>query len=149
MACHRRHVRDPETSERISARQADILTHLDEREPVGLIDLAKHLGVTPGTMSASVDRLVEMGYVIRERGKEDRRRVGLRLTASGVRIRSRESVLEPDLVLEMVARLTETERREAVHGLELLARAAREMQHADSESRYWNRRGRASRSIEP
>lgn len=148
MACHRRHVRDPETNDRISARQIDILNHLDEREPIGLIDLAKHLGVTPGTMSASVDRLVRTGYVVRERGGEDRRRVGLRLSAKGARVRSRDSVLEPELVREMVGSLTDGERGEALRGLALLARAAQQLQHARSESGFWKHRGNASDAVD-
>src|SRR2546429_2235399 len=50
-ACHARHVRDPRTRRLLSAHQASILDHLDEREPLTLVDLARHMGVTPSTMS--------------------------------------------------------------------------------------------------
>jgi hypothetical protein len=39
-ACHTRHVRDPQTRRLLSAHQASILDHLDEHEPLALLDLA-------------------------------------------------------------------------------------------------------------
>ena len=82
-ACHTRHVRDPKTSRKISAHQASILDHLDEIEPTGLNDLAKHMGVTASTMSLTVDRLARQGYVKRGPDPRDGRRVALRMTKSG------------------------------------------------------------------
>src|SRR5207247_1611868 len=107
-----------------SAHQASILDHLDEVEPTTLGDLAGHMGVTPGTMSVAVDRLVRQGYVARARDREDGRRVRLRLTGAGVRVRAAKSVLDPARVRAMLQRLPEGERAEAIRGLALLAGAA-------------------------
>src|ERR1700747_758800 len=63
-ACHTRHVRDPETRRLLSAHQASILDHLDEHEPLALLDLAKHMGVTPSTMSLNIERLGGRGDVL-------------------------------------------------------------------------------------
>ena len=126
-ACHRRHVRDPQTRRVLSAHQASILDHLDEVDGVALMDLARHMGVTAGTMSVGIERLVRKGYVRRTRGVDDQRRVELRLSEAGVRIRSQQSVLEPDLVSSLLAELNASERADALRGLELLARAAEEM----------------------
>jgi DNA-binding MarR family transcriptional regulator len=54
----------------------------------------------------------------------DRRKVQLRLTSAGVRVCAANSVLEPTLVEEMLAQLGDRDRRAALHGLELLGRAA-------------------------
>ena len=43
LACHVRHVRDPETDKLLTARQATILDHLDEHEAISLKELAKHM----------------------------------------------------------------------------------------------------------
>ena len=64
-ACHTRHVRDPQTQRLLSRHQASVLDHLDEVEPTTLMDLARHMGVTPGTMSIAIDRLERKGYVRR------------------------------------------------------------------------------------
>jgi DNA-binding MarR family transcriptional regulator len=126
-ACHRRHIRDEQTEAVLSAHQASVLDHLDDVDSTSLFTLARHMGVTASTMSLTVDRLERGGYVTRERNVADKRRVDLRLTPSGVRIKRQQKVLEPDLVAAMLARLDADKRRKALAGLELLAAAAREM----------------------
>jgi MarR family transcriptional regulator, organic hydroperoxide resistance regulator len=126
-ACHKRHVRDQATNEVISAHQASILDHLDDVQATSLFDLARHMGVTASTMSITVDRLVRGDYVVRERSREDRRRLDLRLTPAGVRIKKQQKVLEPELVAAVLERLDERRRKQALRGLELLAEASRDM----------------------
>jgi DNA-binding MarR family transcriptional regulator len=140
-ACHTRHVRDPETRRLLSAHQASILDHLDEREPLALLELAKHMGVTPATMSLNIERLVRRGYVSRERAAEDGRRLKLRITPLGVRLREAKSVLDPARVRALLARLTLGEREAGIHGLGLLARAGSE-QMEDQSKRKRKGRGR-------
>jgi MarR family transcriptional regulator, organic hydroperoxide resistance regulator len=126
-ACHRRHVRDEKTHNTISAHQASILDHLDDVEGTSMLDLARHMGVTASTISLTADRLERGGYVRRERSKQDARRVDLRLTPAGVRIKRQQKVLEPDLIAAMLGKLDEKRRKKALRGLELLAEAAREL----------------------
>ena len=134
-ACHRRHVRDEQSRKVVSAHQASVLDHLDDVDGTSLLDLSRHMGVTPSTMSLTVDRLERGGYVTRERSKEDKRRVDLRLTPSGVRIKRLDKVLEPELVAAMLAHLEEQKRRHALRGLELLAEAAGAMIRAGDLNR--------------
>jgi len=84
------------------------------------------MGVTASTMSLMIDRLARGGYVIRVRDSKDGRRVNLRLTKAGVQIKSEKSVLDPALVRNVLEQLTPGERKEAIHGLALLARASAE-----------------------
>jgi MarR family transcriptional regulator, organic hydroperoxide resistance regulator len=128
-ACHTRHVRDPVSHRLLSRHQASILDHLDELDPTTVNDLARHMGVTPATMSLALDRLERKGYVARLRDNPDRRRVHVRLTAAGVRMREATSVLDPPRVEELLSRLTGDEREAAVRGLALLAAAAHREQH--------------------
>lgn len=123
-ACHSRHVRDPQSQRLLSRHQASILDHLDEIDPTSVNDLARHMGVTPGTMSLAIDRLERKRFVVRLRDTADRRRVHIRLTTAGVRVRGASSLLDPARVEALVANLSEEERAAAVHGLALLADAA-------------------------
>jgi DNA-binding MarR family transcriptional regulator len=123
-ACHTRHVRDPQSGRLLSRHQASVLDHLDEVDPITLNGLARHMGVTAGTMSLTIDRLERKGYVVRLRDVADRRRVHVRLTSAGVRVRDASSVLDAPLVEAMVARLSDEERDAALRGLGLLAAAA-------------------------
>ena len=134
-ACHRRHVYDAEQRRLVSAHQASILDHLDAVESTILSDLAKHMGVTASTMSLAVDRLERNGYLTRERDESDRRRVRIRLTEAGVRVRQANSVLDPALIDEMLEQLPGSERRDALRGLEMLARAADASRRAKSRRR--------------
>ena len=125
-ACHARHRRDPATEGVLSERQASILDHLDEVDAVSLKELAAHMGVTASTMSISVDRLVVGGWVQRGRDPDDARKVRLRLTPAGARMKAAQSVLDPNRVRAMLRRLAPPERADALRGLALLARAATE-----------------------
>ncbi len=134
-ACHTRHVRDPQTQDLLSRHQASILDHLDELAPTTVMDLARHMGVTAATMSIAIDRLERKGYVVRLRDAADRRRVHVRLTSAGVRVRDASSVLDPARVDAVLARLTEDERALAIRGLELLARASDQEMESRAASR--------------
>jgi DNA-binding MarR family transcriptional regulator len=140
-ACHRRHVRDPKSKRVLSAHQGSILDHLDEQEPVMLQELARHMGVTASTMSLQVEQLVRKGYVTRERDARDGRRLMLRLSAGGVRIREANSVLDTERVGKMLARLSPEERAAGIAGLALLVKAASE-QTEELEKRRKAGRGR-------
>jgi DNA-binding MarR family transcriptional regulator len=111
----------------LSAHQASVIDHLDGAEPLHLRDLARHIGVTPSTMSLMIDRLEEGGYVRRRRNSSDQRKVDLLLTPSGVRIKERQKVLDPELVEELLRLLSFPHRKVALEGLRLLAGAAHEM----------------------
>src|SRR5688572_24198084 len=133
-ACHTRHVRDPQSQRLLSRHQASILDHLDEIEPTTVMELAAHMGVTAATMSLSIDRLERKGYVVRLKDAKDRRRVHVRLTTAGVRVREASSVLDPVRVEALVGRLSDEERAQAIEGLALLARAAQEQMHASRDA---------------
>jgi DNA-binding MarR family transcriptional regulator len=140
MACHTRHVMDSRTGQELSDHQASVLDHLDEVEPTSLAELAAHMGVTPSTMSIAVDRLVKSGYVSRERGDPDGRRVRIRLTESGARLRREKTVLDPKLVSSMLDCLSGKEREQAVDGLRLLAKASMQLMENRSKRSLVTRR---------
>ena len=123
-ACHTRHRRDPLSSDVLSERQASVLDHLTAEKGIPLKELAAHQGVTASTMSLMIDRLVTGGWVLRERDEHDARRVRLRLTAAGERMKQASTVLDPRLVGALLDRLTPQQRKAAVDGLGILAAAA-------------------------
>jgi len=126
-ACHRRHTRDPRDGSLVSERQVQVLDHLDEVNAMSLSTLAEHMGVTPATMSVTIDRLAARGYVSRTPDRADRRRVHLRLTANGARVCEAHSVLDPALLDALVEAVPENERARALDGLHQLALAAERM----------------------
>ena len=141
-ACHTRHVQDPEKKVSLTAHQANVLDHLDEKESYSLRELALHMGVTPSTMSTTVERLVKLGYVKRNRNKMDSRRINITLTPRGMVIKRSRSVLDSEKVESILKRLDEVERSEALKGLALLASAAEMEMKNQSLSKQWARNNR-------
>jgi DNA-binding MarR family transcriptional regulator len=82
------------------------------------------MGVTASTMSLAIERLVRQRYVLRARDPRDGRRVHLRLTEAGGRIKQASSVLDPARVRALLRHLSPAERADGLRGLSLLARAA-------------------------
>jgi DNA-binding MarR family transcriptional regulator len=145
-ACHTRHVRDPQSGEEVSAHQASILDHLDQVDPMSMTDLAGHMGVTIATMSLAIDRLERKGYARRARDPGDRRRVLLRMTEAGVRVREATSVLDPVRVEQVLGCLSSADREAALTGLRLLARASdARMKSSVAERRTTNLEPRTTR----
>jgi DNA-binding MarR family transcriptional regulator len=126
-AWRRRATRNRAAGRRLSDHQAGILAHLDPATAVTVGDLARLTGVTPATISIQLARLVRLRLVVRERDEHDARRVLVRLSEAGLRIRSERSVLDPDKVRAALARLDAPDRETAVSGIRTLARAAREL----------------------
>jgi DNA-binding MarR family transcriptional regulator len=141
-AWRRRSVRDQATGRRLSNHQAGILEHLDPATPVAAGDLARRLGVTPATISIQLARLVRLRLVMREKDSADGRRVLLRLTEAGARIRSQRSLLDPERVRAALALLDGEARSAAVAGLRTLAGAAGALPEIPATRRSNSRRPR-------
>jgi DNA-binding MarR family transcriptional regulator len=123
LACHTEHVR-ASTGAALSQRDGSILAHLREDELTSQADLARHLNVTPATVSEALKKLAGLGYVEATSDLDDERRKRVSLTERGAQAMSASSVLEARRVEALLAGLDEDARRRAVEGLRLLADAA-------------------------
>jgi DNA-binding MarR family transcriptional regulator len=145
LACHVRHARSRDAVG-ISDRDANLLGHLDPTRAISPTTLARHLGVTPSTLSAQLAELVAAGLVGTGRCPQDRRKLDVTLTSKGARAMQAASVLDTTRLTAVLPRLEEAERAVAVHGLELLAAASLEAVTERSAARAWVlRRGRRGR----
>src|SRR5215472_12829939 len=124
LACHRRHTLADESGRRLTAQQASVLDHLDEHRPPRVSELAAHMDVTEATMSIHLSRLEQAGYLKRARDASDGRRVLLRLTAKGRRVKNENSVFDPALTRQLIGLVPPGQLEAALAGLETLARAA-------------------------
>ena len=125
IACHTDHVRAASTEWRISSQDASILVHLNREVGLSPRALASHLGVAASTLSATIARLSKLNYLSSKPASDDKRKRELRLTGRGAEAIAGTSVLDADRVRKLLRNLTANERKEALHGLALLARAAR------------------------
>lgn len=127
LACHNDHVRAASTGWRISSQDASVLVHLDRNVGIRPSALAKHLAVAASTLSATISRLEKLGYLSSKPAEKDKRQRELKLTERGGEAIAATSVLNAARVRAVIKKLTPAERKAAVRGLELLARAAREL----------------------
>lgn len=148
-ACHTKHVRDTVKNVTLTSHQASILDHLTEDEPRRLYDLATHMGVTPSTMSLLINRLVNLGYVRREKDCLDSRKLNLTLTPAGTKIKRAKSVLDPQRIKAMLQRLSAEEIAAALKGLRLLGYAAEMEMKSKSLDKFWNQRSSKKAIKEP
>ncbi|MDR5709690.1 MAG: MarR family transcriptional regulator [Armatimonadota bacterium] len=104
-----------------SVPQFRTLVFLRHHPGASLADLAEHLGVTPPTASALVERLVQRGLVHRAADPRERRRVVLGLTPAGARLLERAWRATQARLRQKLASLPPTrleQLREAMHLLE-------------------------------
>ena len=70
----------------VTGGQASLLVQIKGSPGIGLRELAARERMSPAGMCRHVDRLVDAGLVDRTPSPEDRRRVGLTVTAEGERV---------------------------------------------------------------
>ena len=128
LACHVDHVRAKSTQWQLSSRDSSILSHLDRDLGMSPRDLAQHLGVAASTLSATIARLVRLGYMTSDATTGDKRERELRLTAKGAEAMASTSVLAAEKVRGVLKKLNKQQRADAIRGLQLFARAARELE---------------------
>jgi DNA-binding MarR family transcriptional regulator len=123
-ACHTRHVRARSSASHLSTRDSEILVHLDQRTPLTLSQLARHMDLSRATLSEAVSKLDAFGYLEKSpRDLRDRRRIGIVLTPKGVDAVRRTSVLESQRLHRVLATLSRAELSAVTSGLEALAAA--------------------------
>ncbi len=93
-----------------------ILSH----EPRSLSELAARHGVTPSTMSRSIDVLVRRGWVGRESDPGDRRLVIVQLTDAGQTARGAMDRHIEDTLTRRIEELSDAERQQLFAGMQVL-----------------------------
>ena len=70
----------------VTSGQLSLLAAIEATPGTGVRELAAREGMSAPGMSGHVDRLEAAGFVTRARSSADRRRVGLEVTAEGLRV---------------------------------------------------------------
>jgi DNA-binding MarR family transcriptional regulator len=124
ISCHIQHERGKSNNTRLSSRDSTLLAHLSDDDHASPSHLAKHLNVTQATISEAVANLIDLGYIRATIDENDTRRQRLNLTAQGRHAISDSSVLDSEKLKMLLLSMHEDQRKQAVHGLQLLAQAA-------------------------
>jgi DNA-binding MarR family transcriptional regulator/GNAT superfamily N-acetyltransferase len=105
-----------------SPAESRLIYELAGAEHASSVDLARAMGVDPAYMSRMVQKLVSQGLVAVTPGTADRRRSQLALTADGDRTFTELDAAADRAVADLIAPLTETERRELVSAMQTISR---------------------------
>ena len=91
-------------------------------EPKNMTSIARELSVTVGTLTIAMNSLVKKGYVIRERGKEDRRVVYIALSEKGRKAYEHHAEFHKEMIQGISEELDEDELKVLVRALTKLDR---------------------------
>ena len=110
------HIMDIERNELITGEFSDITTNdMHIIEAVGLKGhrnmsaVAQQLGITVGTLTITINRLVKKGYVIRQRSEKDKRVVHLALSEKGQRAYAHHQQFFEQLIDGVIEHLSKEE----------------------------------------
>lgn len=82
----RQHFREVEKSCGVTGSQLWVMQEVGQTPGIGVSELAERLSIHQSTCSQLVEKLVGRGLIVKERSREDQRRVGLRLAEDAARL---------------------------------------------------------------
>ena len=95
----------------LSGAQLFVLHELGKSAPLSLSDLAERTRTDQSSVSVVVTRLVEGGYIMRDRDKRDARRLVLNLTKSGKAIAEKSPPAAQERIIEALEHLSAADRK--------------------------------------
>jgi DNA-binding MarR family transcriptional regulator len=109
----------------VSALDAQLLGAVKKRAGIGVSELAEREQMSPASMSGHVKRLQQAGWIAKGAAEgDDRRRVGLTITATGTKALEAIRRRRNDWLAARLARLSPAERAALAAAAEPLARLA-------------------------
>lgn len=104
----------------LSVREMHTIETIGRRDPRMMSEVAQDLGITVGTLTTSINRLIKKGYVDRKRIEEDRRVVLVELTKKGKVAHRLHERFHSEMVRSMMDDLLEEEKDVLIGSLEKL-----------------------------
>jgi len=112
----------------LSMHQVSLMMQLNYRGACGMSEISERFEVTPAAASQLVDKLVQSGYIQREEDPNDRRAKFLNLTDKGREVIQQGFEERYRWVDELTERLTEEERVQISEALDIMTRAAQDLE---------------------
>lgn len=107
----------------LSPAEFNALLILEEDEHLPAFELSAKMGLSPSRGSRVIARLAKQGYVTVETAAEDRRRLQVHLTESGILMQRRIAELMTECEERLLKALTQPEQELVRTALKLLVRA--------------------------
>lgn len=104
----------------LTMTEVHVLEAVGTGDPKSMSEIASQLGVTLGTLTTAINRLVDKGYVTRIRPEEDRRVVLVRLTEAAARPFKLHERFHREMVRSILGGLDEEEEQSIIGAMEKL-----------------------------
>lgn len=101
----------------ITNNDMHVIEAIGTGEPKNMTSIARELSVTVGTLTIAMNSLVKKGYVVRERGKEDRRVVYICLSEKGRKAYAHHAAFHREMIEGVMEGMDEQEIEALVHAL--------------------------------
>ena len=101
----------------LSVREMHTVEAIGRKEKRMMSEVAQDLGITVGTLTTSINRLIKKGYVERSRIEEDRRVVLVELTKKGKVAHRLHERFHNEMVRSMMDSLSEREQEVLIRSL--------------------------------
>ncbi len=111
----------------LTGPQFGVLMRLNIYGELCLNEISDKLNVTEGNITGIIDRLEREGYVYRERDKDDRRVIHIKLTPEGERIYNEAYPGHQRLIEELMSCLSEEEQKQLSYLLKKLRKGIEEI----------------------
>lgn len=115
----------PLHEEAISHQSVRILQMVHKKQFVMIRDIAEHLSISHNTASEHVKKLVNSGWIKKERYEEDQRKVYLHLTELGLKIVKKNTELDEEKLQAALDKLSEEEKLQVVQAFQLLSEVSK------------------------
>jgi DNA-binding MarR family transcriptional regulator len=112
----------------LSMPQFSLMMQMYHRGACGMSGISERFEITPAAASQMVDKLVQSGFMVRGEDPSDRRAKLLNLTAKGKELVEQSIEERFRWVDELAGKLTPEERAQVGEALELMTRAAQEIE---------------------
>ncbi|MFC2028722.1 MarR family winged helix-turn-helix transcriptional regulator [Chloroflexota bacterium] len=118
----------------LSFSHVNILMRLFHGRTSGVSEIGNQMGITNAAASQTVDRLVQMGLIVRTENPDDRRAKRLELTPKGRGLIEKGIHVQSQWVETLTARLSTHELDMITTSLTILTNAARETETSNRDS---------------
>lgn len=112
-------------TEKISHQLIRILQQIDKESTVSIKQIAERLYISQNTASEHAKRLLERGYIKKERSSADERKVMLTLTDEGRESVKKNTMLDGEKLRIIWKSLSNEERKKIEEGFHILSKEAK------------------------
>lgn len=100
-------------------------------------DISRRMGLEKGSFTTLIEHLIDVGYVVKEQNKQDKRRIRLRLTPSGVEVAKKIEDAFNEQGMQLLDILTDEEQEKLLKAMKFIDHCAYKIEK-ESKKKHHN-----------